>query len=1758
MLGSVETQSASDWFRITRQIGTKQLARQVRLPVRLSRSQAQQKLSEDSSITQGKASKTSALYNSLEGSSASSHLKKKEAAASDSAQLAQDPQRAVQTGNPPPGASLISPGSRESLALSNGVAAYFDHDRDGRGRHADGTVDGIQTHLKQNRSSQNVVTNLTTRFNEHDSPSLPPTQSLNSARENIAATASHATQLSESAHGAGGVLDDSLVVIDFRRYLLDVALEILLGPKSDTVKVNVLVFLQEECLSLFHDEKIMWCFFTTAKSMLTHPSAFSSLIRGQMLVTATTILIEVETITTNPSLFQSFVVLLHSVAGDTFNSATRYLRQMACESLRELELTYPTLLQEFVAETLSGRPASALPASASSLLRFFQQERSHISQSYAILYLTVLEHAVAEDEIVDDTKAQQHLPDAGSQGGTVSSMDKNGNFSDDSGSSISNSSSSSSSNNGREDEFESEAADGRRQGLDDDIYFNQESEDVYERENGGYDSADSVGEEFLSSDEDYGYGRIDREHQGYEATPVAKLYFPAPQNANIADQVTEDKADVAQPLTTALTASLGSVPTPILREAIAGLVHQLASTVKRSGDSIPAKAAVMTSPANKSSLLCSHFPPSMLDFQGNFSNEKSRETRSFFDSVVKKLTRALSLTLENSTLFSQWGLVHMITKIVPFSSRLGLQPSIFRHHFFGMAFTQSPLLYHIVILLHNAVPGVFSKQDELLLLSRLLHMTRDCNVSVHQRLLGIQWLLCFPARIHEGGISAHLSNGKGTSSEHSKSELRSTIPGIISDPRFLLLHANHADLYPTVFEPLSLREAKLQALLHCFAMQSNSAIYYKSSESSGFKYGPPKNFLRSLRCLLEYQYHGLQGRYTMAVFRLLFQVLLRFPQLCHSVQSILQDSMLYGPRFVPIVIQLIEKYASCGSQMTAEAMSGRCEGLSPLIKRRVYTRGKIDGSLSDSSAEGVISRISCFLLSSFGQFIVRLQPARRLERYFPLMERILLEHRINPAPTLHALVRFLDIYDTEGRSEWSANAREILSSHVNAPSVQQRSHFIPVALGDWLTGRRLLALCRATLVTHPSPLVYAPLHQILRFIVAHFGEVDTRDHAWLLLQMLTHLSKDRLTGILCGKALDQNPPGDAGVIDPSVSSVPTQKSSYSSTLTAIYSDDSAGQTTGFGDAMSNFRPKIFEGILKTEPIKFLDFRRALGARKKVGLSDGGSADIMVLEPENSRKEKYCLAGEFIKDEKALRGISRTALLSAYGMALWTQKQAQDGIRIFENNQDEQGTTMAIPQSIHLPLFIQFRQGVSGLVSHTDHSKVKFPNRIYSIVLEFSPSPNCVPLDTITLPFLCAPQAGPAKALSAEFLEDDGPDRSESLSHTHPDDLTENSVNSPSLGLTDADLHDRLDGEVENSNDHDSSGLVNSLKVEQGTINERYGTSSRDNTSSDIKAKGMTNNLSSSKDMSDSFSKLDDKEIDMDESGAYSSHSSFSKFPYMYQLLLPIKLINPAPTRFEVRAMYNDASGRTCEGPLADVQLLFQDMFLRLPVSSVFEQWDSSRLGEISLLPRPTNAQLVRIMFDILWEVVQVPGLGLDKIWRAGGERAKQIRAMSGGPAESVKVIEAPRQEVEQAVLRNLGPFIVMPKKALKRARESHPQMSNGYEDYRGDVARDTQAIADEEEKWYSIGSNDIEVEERITGSEAGSPERAALGGGGEEEGDDLNDGSIVTSVVVFIPPRYHLLFKFHVSANSTVVRIRTDNWKLLSELDAFFAGWGIV
>eukprot|EP00003_Mantamonas_plastica_P017529 TRINITY_DN29034_c0_g1_i1.p1 TRINITY_DN29034_c0_g1~~TRINITY_DN29034_c0_g1_i1.p1 ORF type:complete len:197 (+),score=48.45 TRINITY_DN29034_c0_g1_i1:238-828(+) len=62
--------------------------------------------------------------------------------------------------------------------------------------------------------------------------------------------------------------------------------------------------------------------------------------------------------------------------------------------------------------------------------------------------------------------------------------------------------------------------------------------------------------------------------------------------------------------------------------------------------------------------------------------------------------------------------------------------------------------------------------------------------------------------------------------------------------------------------------------------------------------------------------------------------------------------------------------------------------------------------------------------------------------------------------------------------------------------------------------------------------------------------------------------------------------------------------------------------------------------------------------------------------------------------------------------------------------------------------------------------------------------------------------------------------------------------------------------------------------------------------------------------------------------------------------------------------------------------------------------------------------------------------------------------------------------------------------------------------------------------------------------------------GGVDWNEDSDQEGQPRQFLILLPPKSHLLFKFFIHENHTVVRIRTDNWNLLSFLDDAFADLG--
>jgi hypothetical protein len=113
-------------------------------------------------------------------------------------------------------------------------------------------------------------------------------------------------------------------------------------------------------------------------------------VQAEVVVAATTLLVEFDALLNLRPLLEVFVERLYNIIINVNNAADVLLRQAAAESLLELEEAFPGLLHEFVFDVFHQRSALGVQGLLYSL---FVGESSHVRHSYLALFLACVEHA---------------------------------------------------------------------------------------------------------------------------------------------------------------------------------------------------------------------------------------------------------------------------------------------------------------------------------------------------------------------------------------------------------------------------------------------------------------------------------------------------------------------------------------------------------------------------------------------------------------------------------------------------------------------------------------------------------------------------------------------------------------------------------------------------------------------------------------------------------------------------------------------------------------------------------------------------------------------------------------------------------------------------------------------------------------------------------------------------------------------------------------------------------------------------------------------------------------------------------------------------------------------------------------------------------------------------------------------------------------------------------------------------------------------
>ncbi|KAK4842557.1 hypothetical protein QYF36_023680 [Acer negundo] len=226
---------------------------------------------------------------------------------------------------------------------------------------------------------------------------------------------------------------------------------------------------------------------------------------------------------------------------------------------------------------------------------------------------------------------------------------------------------------------------------------------------------------------------------------------------------------------------------------------------------------------------------------------------------------------------------------------------------------------------------------------------------------------------------------------------------------------------------------------------------------------------------------------------------------------------------------------------------------------------------------------------------------------------------------------------------------------------------------------------------------------------------------------------------------------------------------------------------------------------------------------------------------------------------------------------------------------------------------------------------------------------------------------------------------------------------------------------------------------------------------------------------------------------------------------------PTPGLVDVFIETNAENGQIIHGQLQNITVGIEDMFLRAIVPPD--------------IPEDVIPGYYSDLFNALWEACGTSSnIGREAFPLKGG---KGVTAING--IRSVRLLEVPADSLIRAIERYLAPFVVS---------VSGEQLINVVKD--GGVIRDV--------SWKDVVSDSfLDLSTSVTDAERGPLHLTYFGNEDERESQvnisKRNMGSFL--ILIFLPPRFHLLFQMEVCDVSTLVRIRTDHWPCLAYVDDY-------
>lgn len=160
-------------------------------------------------------------------------------------------------------------------------------------------------------------------------------------------------------------------------------------------------------------------------------------------------------------------------------------------------------------------------------------------------------------------------------------------------------------------------------------------------------------------------------------------------------------------------------------------------------------------------------------------------SRELTPTISREFRRVVGLLLERPQLLTPSAMLEFVSSLIDIATALELQGSILKLQLYNLMYTYNPLLCHIVLMIFSHFMDAFEGEEEAIF-KRLSSLCSDPQQPLMIRLLAVHWLL--------GLENLYLNKQKKP-----------------------ILASMALNMYPLVYDPLSLKALKLDTLAYCAA-----------------------------------------------------------------------------------------------------------------------------------------------------------------------------------------------------------------------------------------------------------------------------------------------------------------------------------------------------------------------------------------------------------------------------------------------------------------------------------------------------------------------------------------------------------------------------------------------------------------------------------------------------------------------------------------------------------------------------------------------------------------------------------------------------------------------------------------------------------------------------------------------------------------------------------------------------------------------------